>query len=271
MTKRLCCVLVGLPARGKTYIGQKICKYMNWLGLRCQVFNVGSYRRKVAGSHLNNEFFDPNNTEAVHLRQLAAQDAINDLLKWIQLEEHGVAIYDATNTTRERRKWLLEQLGDTCDVLFVESVCTDQNIIMHNIYEVKVSGPDYCGDEMNAEEAAKDFQKRMAHYAKVYEPLIRECDSNLSFIKLINVADKIIVNMVNGWIPSRIAYYLMNLHITPRRIFLSRHGESQFNVTGQIGGDSMLSERGCKYSELLPGLLEPFLEGQSIKVNFKFM
>eukprot|EP00835_Amoeboradix_gromovi_P004586 NODE_366_length_10082_cov_0.124211.p5 type:complete len:268 gc:universal NODE_366_length_10082_cov_0.124211:6206-7009(+) len=262
---RIVCVLVGLPARGKTYIGQKICKYLNWLGLTCKVFNVGTYRRKVAGAHLQHEFFDSSNVDAVKMRQLAALDALNDLLKWINEQEVGVAIYDATNTTRERREWIIEKIGKSCQVLFVESVCTDEAIIKQNIFEVKVSGPDYL-NSMTSEEAAIDFQKRMKHYELVYQPLNREEDGHCSFIKLINVADKIIVNLVTGWVPSRIGYYLMNLHITPRRIFLSRHGESEYNVWGKIGGDSLLSERGNKYSELLPGLLDQFLNGETIKV-----
>jgi 6-phosphofructo-2-kinase / fructose-2,6-biphosphatase 2 len=266
MTGRLVCVLVGLPARGKTYIGQKICKYVNWLGVRSQVFNVGTYRRKVAGARLHHGFFDSENIEAVQLRQQAALDALNDLLKWIMEEDHGVAIYDATNTTRERREWIKSHIGDKCQVLYVESVCTDQNIILSNIFEVKISGPDYLGTDTSPEEAANDFQQRMKHYEKVYQPLNRAEDGHVSFVKLINVQQNIIVNKVTGWIPSRIAYYLMNLHITPRKIFLSRHGESEYNVLGKIGGDSLLSERGTKYSELLPGILYKYLQGGSVKV-----
>ena len=37
--------MVGLPARGKTYISRKICRYLSWLGYKCKVFNIGNYRR----------------------------------------------------------------------------------------------------------------------------------------------------------------------------------------------------------------------------------
>jgi adenylylsulfate kinase-like enzyme len=43
-------VLVGLPARGKSYIAKKLVGFLAWRGLRCQLFNVGKMRRKV---HLN--------------------------------------------------------------------------------------------------------------------------------------------------------------------------------------------------------------------------
>jgi broad specificity phosphatase PhoE len=41
-----------------------------------------------------------------------------------------------------------------------------------------------------------------------------------------------------------------------RRIWLTRHGESEYNVAGRIGGDSGLSARGAEYARLLPDALE---------------
>ena len=40
-------------------------------------------------------------------------------------------------------------------------------------------------------------------------------------------------------------------HIVPRSIYLTRHGESEYNLHGRIGGDSQLSARGRQYSRLL--------------------
>ena len=54
---------------------------------------------------------------------------------------------------------------------------------------------------------------------------------------------------------SRLVYYLANLHIKPRSIWLSRHGESDYNLAGKIGGDANISERGRRYAKLLPDLV----------------
>jgi 6-phosphofructo-2-kinase/fructose-2,6-biphosphatase 2 len=43
----------------------------------------------------------------------------------------------------------------------------------------------------------------------------------------------------------------MNLHITPRHIYLTRHGESEFNRKQLIGGDSPLSDNGVAYARAL--------------------
>ena len=48
----------------------------------------------------------------------------------------------------------------------------------------------------------------------------------------------------------------MNIHITPRTIYLTRHGESEMNVLGRIGGNSHLSERGSKYAAELAKYFE---------------
>lgn len=62
--------------------------------------------------------------------------------------------------------------------------------------------------------------------------------------------------MIQDYLQSRLVYYLTNLHIKPRSIWLSRHGESEFNLSGQIGGDADLSERGERYAKLLPELVK---------------
>lgn len=59
-----------------------------------------------------------------------------------------------------------------------------------------------------------------------------------------DVGQRYLVNRVLDHIQSRIVYYLMNIHITPRSIYLCRHGESELNVKGRIGGDSGLTTRG---------------------------
>lgn len=40
----------------------------------------------------------------------------------------------------------------------------------------------------------------------------------------------------------------MNIHVQPRTIYLCRHGESEYNLVGKIGGDSGLSPRGKQVS-----------------------
>jgi len=45
--RKLVLVMVGLPARGKSYITLKLCRYLRWLGFQTRSFNAGDYRREV--------------------------------------------------------------------------------------------------------------------------------------------------------------------------------------------------------------------------------
>ena len=38
--------MVGLPARGKSFISRKISRFLQWRGLQVEIFNVGKYCRE---------------------------------------------------------------------------------------------------------------------------------------------------------------------------------------------------------------------------------
>ena len=76
--------MVGLPARGKTYISKKLSRYLKWLGVNTRVFNLGQYRRKMDGyDKPKHDFFDPNNPEGVKVRRQVCEEALRDLCSWI--------------------------------------------------------------------------------------------------------------------------------------------------------------------------------------------
>jgi len=242
--------MVGLPARGKTYIAKKLARYLNWIGVNTRVFNVGEYRRQATTLYRNHDFFRAGNTEAMALRVAVANQALNDTLDWLE-SEGEVAIFDATNTTKERRQMVYHTVvvkrGFKC--LFLESICDSPQLIQTNIIDVKVHSPDY--KNMDKEEALRDFLRRINHYEAVYEPMEEESESHLSFMKIVNAGEKLIIHRHEGNLQSRIVYWLMNIHITPRTIYLTRHGESEHNLAGKIGGDSNLSSRGAMYASAL--------------------
>ncbi|KAG0361750.1 Fructose-2,6-bisphosphatase [Gamsiella multidivaricata] len=252
---RIACVTVGLPATGKTLISQKVCRYLQWLGITTKIFNVGNYRRKLHGAHQLHNFFDPTNPDGERSRREAAVEALNDMIYWFKKEQGVVALYDATNSTRSRRDMLLAACKKhDIQVMFIESICEDEALVLHNIMSVKLSSPDY--QDMDPEQAVEDFKARIVHYKEAYETITEE---NLTYIKLINVGSQVIINHIQGYLQSRIVYYLMNLHIAPRSIFFSRHGESLYNVMGKLGGDSDLSARGKQYAKSLPLLIATHL------------
>lgn len=245
---KLVIVMVGLPARGKSYITKKISRYLNWLQHDTRIFNVGERRRIVASAprltvsspevstigpgcassksesrnvsmdsvwrndtnideqqsftkilaqsetptdrvqnellslskssaseqsfehskagflskasesissegsstHANAQFpagvcdlgpetmdqsanfFDPNNARAAKIREEVAMATLDDLLDYILDEGGSVGIFDATNSTLERRKLIMdrvrERAGPELGILFLESLCIDENV-----------------------------------------------------------------------------------------------------------------------------------------------
>lgn len=122
--------------------------------------------------------------------------------------------------------------------MFLESICTSDKIIESNVREVKVHSPDYKGVEATA--AISDFLERIRHYEAIYEPIDEEIESHLAFIKLFNAGEKFVVHKHEGYLQSKIVYWIMNVHITPRTIYLTRHGESMYNVTGRYVTKSLI-------------------------------
>lgn len=243
-------VLVGLPARGKSYIARKLCRYLNWLNIKSKVFNAGDFRRRMIGAGQPAEFFDFSNEAGMRAREEVARETLEDLFSFLNADG-VVGVFDATNTTRRRRQWVAEtSRREGFQVLFLESIVTDTAIVARNVLATKTKlNPDYSAVQLNPEEAMRDFLLRLKHYEAVYEEV--EPKEGESFVKIINQGQELRLFKIHGWIPSRLTFFLMNVHIGRRRIWLCRHGESMYNKEERIGGDSPLSERGVQFSHKL--------------------
>lgn len=260
MTKnstRLVIVLVGLPARGKSFVARKLLSFLEWHGCLCKIFNVGRYRRKASGGACDANFFAADNKGASALREQVAELALRDMLKWIDGEDEEevegassgsinsknshssfhenrdrIAIFDATNSTDKRRRWVLEECTDPAKrpgkptgVVFVESVCDDEELLMENFKFKVANSPDY--KDMSEEEAIEDLKKRVKKYEEQYETIT---DDSLSYIKIFNLSTKLLVNHIYGRMSKVIVPALMAWNIGTRPIFLCRPGQTLSDV-----------------------------------------
>jgi 6-phosphofructo-2-kinase / fructose-2,6-biphosphatase 3 len=141
-------------------------------------------------------------------------------------EQHQVAIFDATNTTEERRQFLIDRFHNQVQYMFIESICNDEETLRKNV-ELKLKySPDYetmdndmvCfhtvllslftwnsnrqtphrppSDPLQQEhttpmksvQAVKDFNARIKEYEKVYVPLTDgKSNRHIHFIQLVNM------------------------------------------------------------------------------------
>jgi len=250
---RLLIVMVGLPGRGKSFISRKLQSYFRWRGAECEVFNVGKYRREFTAQHRkelrrqsSNDkifssssetggasagFFDPSNDEAKKLRENVAMFALNKLFGWMgeKLEEgeERVAIFDATNSTKARRASILNEIstkyykkyGENLGVVFLESICDDQELLDDNFRQKVKYSPDFAG--MTEEEAMRDLKERVQNYEAAYE---RIEDDSISYIQIFNLSSKLLANQIYGRMSKSIVPALMMWHVGNRPIFLCRAG-----------------------------------------------
>ncbi|KAK0635054.1 histidine phosphatase superfamily [Bombardia bombarda] len=315
---KLVIIMVGLPARGKSYITKKIQRYLSWQQYDCQIFNVGNRRRIAAGVAKNvnspfpvlppkidahqaatillngrsaapnivletedehepttldlNEngisakcqekidqsakFFDPKNESAARLREQVAIDTLDELLNYLLHKGGSVGILDATNSTKHRRELLVnhvKQKEPKLGILFIESICHDENLLEANM-RLKLSGPDYR--DKDPVKSLEDFKQRVKAYESAYEPLGKwEEDNDLQYIQvrinMIDVGRKVVHYRLKGFLSSGIASYLTTFNLSPRQIWMTRHGQSIDNQSHKLGGDSELTERGHYYGQAL--------------------
>ncbi|KAI5818935.1 hypothetical protein BZA77DRAFT_290963 [Pyronema omphalodes] len=309
---KLVIVMVGLPARGKSYVTKKLARYLNWLQHDTKIFNVGNRRRVAAGaldsipvennhqhgvdtpqkakrlsgtgalldspviaegsapprnnSHKRTQsggieggidqsaaFFDPSNEAAAELREKVALETLDELLDYVLYEGGSVGILDATNSTLRRRKAVLDRIrqvaGNQIGVVFLESECHDEKLLETNM-KLKLQGPDY--KDCDPVQALADFKKRVKMYEKSYVSLGEyEEKLGMQFIKMIDVGRKVVTHQIRGFLAAQTVYFLLNFHLSPRQIWITRHGESLDNVAGKIGGDASLSENGVRYAKAL--------------------
>ncbi len=125
------------------------------------------------------------------------------------------------------------------------------HIIEANIRSTKLSSPDY--EHVDPDEAVTDFRARIAHYQRVYQPLAAD---EGAYLRVTGPGRGVTVSNVDGYLAARLVFFMTNLHLTARPIWLTRHGESVFNAAGVLGGDPDLTPAGHRYGRSLAEFLD---------------
>ena len=224
---KLILVMVGLPARGKSFISSKLQSFLQWSGKRTQIFNAGQKRRQDSSPDLQSierqtssaKFFDPSDAGAKAQREAIAMETLEALLQWFEQEGGDVGILDATNSTRDRRAAVVARAaaesartGESVAVVFIESVCDEAALLEANMLAKVRASPDFKG--LSEADALADLKERIGHYERQYETVE---DQEGAYIKLFNLSSKVAANQVFGRMSQRVLPYLAALHIRPRR------------------------------------------------------
>ena len=245
MNHKLYIVMVGLPARGKSTVAQKLEENLSKDAIKTRIFNNGRLRRQLIRRDTSSpNFYDPGNREGAAQRERIA--GIN-LKRARQFLANGgeVAILDAANADPKRRETVKSMLSDH-PILFIECINYDQDILEASISRKALLTEFH---HLPAEAAIKSFRKRIEYYERRYVPLADE----RNFIKLDSLNNSILREDVTDKIPyyERIRDFLVTDSV--KNLFLIRHGETFFNVENRIGGDSLLTSNGENQAIRLAG------------------
>mmetsp|Transcript_100993 Transcript_100993/g.289970 ORF Transcript_100993/g.289970 Transcript_100993/m.289970 type:complete len:572 (+) Transcript_100993:166-1881(+) len=255
-------VMVGLPGRGKTAVANRTARYLAFFhGAEVEVFNVGDKRRRAKG-YMKGEEYDFRNRKNMDQRMKYSYDTLQDMKDFLKQKNGRIGIFDANNVTRDRRKWILQELQDLdgrAQVIFVELVNKRAMIYQAEMAEDDVKSASKPRDSV------EDYKKRVAHYMDFYEPLasggrLDDPEQQYAYIKCIENGTQIILNKIKGYMPGRITQFITNCcHVhwmTQKKLYFSRHGQSEYNAAGRIGGDSDLTEMGERYALALKEFAE---------------
>lgn len=168
---RIAVIMVGLPARGKSFIARNLARYLQWIGVQTQVVSLATIRSASIGTALRAPFFDPSTTtyismlfthlsenkEALDKRTEIADKALNELIAGFE-SGRQVGILDASNTTQARRQYIHSLLtGHGINVIFLECLYgCEEDLVETHVQELRLTCPEYDG--LSDQDAVSDFK-----------------------------------------------------------------------------------------------------------------
>jgi len=255
---KLCICFCGLPGRGKTHISRRLARYLSFFhALPTKVFNVCEYRRTLYTGWKDADWFDPNNSETHNLRNHCHSALLKDMREYLSSHSNAIVIMDGTNATHERRREVFNQMKIARAKLIFVEVTNDSADFLSNQYKnIVKTCPDYAG--ISHSEAELDYARRVEHYRLHFESLddTHEVESRWCFFRCDHSRKNFSLHNVHGYLPLKVVNFIMNMRTGIHSFYMTRHGQSEYNQLGRIGGDSGLSEHGLAYAHKLAEYVE---------------
>ena len=186
-TQKTLIAMVGLPAQGKSYFGNRLEKkgFLQYGGknkMKVKVFNAGAKRRTDTDIKQTAEWF----AKQKNYKEIIAMETLDDSIKWLNSSKNNnSAIFDATNSTQKRRKniYNLLEKHTNIDLVFVEIVCPNKKICDLNILHKIASSPNY--KDVDIKQAKRDFEKRISIYKKDFVSIVNKKEEQYNYVRLV--------------------------------------------------------------------------------------
>lgn len=240
---KLYVAMVGLPGRGKSTMARRIRDGLVAEGIDTKIFNNGDMRRKLLGAESTSpDFYDPDNSFGRQARELICRrnlEAMQDYLNG----DGEVAILDATNVSRQRRM-MIEYTLKNYPVLFVECMNEDP-LLLNACIRRKADLPEYAN--YTKDEAVESFMKRIEYYETIYNHIGKE----KYWMCVDAAANRVLAEQPCESSPYYPAIREIVVSMWIENLYLARHGQTEFNIQGRVGGDPPLTAKGRAQAEAL--------------------
>mmetsp|Transcript_24660 Transcript_24660/g.41145 ORF Transcript_24660/g.41145 Transcript_24660/m.41145 type:complete len:542 (-) Transcript_24660:1051-2676(-) len=252
----------GMPARGKTHIARRLARYLEFFhAMPVSLYTLSEYRRRLFGAVPDTKWFDDTDREGNEVRSACLAAAVKDCLSFLHENDSSIAIFDSSSATHKRRIDLVNKIRTTgAKILWIEVTNEDDDFLLKQCHQTAISSPDFKG--ICTPDAIRNYRKRIDMYKAFYEELnapgsyYSPIETRWSYIKADHAKQDFVIHNVKGHLLQKVTNFIMNLRTTAHAFYFSRHGQSEYNNLGRIGGDSGLSNHGLAYAKKLAEFVE---------------
>jgi len=131
-------------------------------------------------------------------------------------------------------------------------VSEEPDILEKNITDTQMCSPDYAGQD--PKQVVSEILGRISNFGKEYQTIAEDGSFAHPFIKIHDGGRNIILSEINGYLPGRMVFFLMNLHASPRPVWLTRCGEHDGTPNSVLDDD--LTNKGDIYAHNLAAWVE---------------
>lgn len=259
-------MIIGLPLRGKAHLSRRLKLYLEFFhGYDVGLFDVNNYVGPGGDDRLLEDlkaFFEfggeasskggPSTSSGSSSGSSNDKRVYSGRFVILYVSDTYMALPSTwSGHSKWQRFWIARTLEEKlkAQMIFVEIQVDDS----------KEHRQDYIdrlersrGSPVGA--IARNVSKYAQHYVTIQDD---GTEDDLTYMKLINYNHKVVTNnMMSNSVGSRIAQFLASAHPYKRIVYLSRHGESEYNVQKKLGGDSSLSPLGREYAPRLAEFAE---------------
>ena len=260
---------LGLPARGKQFMAERLQRYLTFFhGAQCEVFDLSGPELRESDAKVGDAlaaYLEAEDASATTQLLRSAEGIDDDSLDRLKknVDSGRIAILDSSDGFESRdRVWAgtsktaryemmkhLSTLRVHVKLLFIEVVVRDDRVV-RSFLRSRLT--DENMDEAQVQRKLAATERAIRDYGRHFVTIQDDgSEDDLSYVKLIDYGKKVITNNIRGFLLMQIVKYLSHVHPRPRTVYLSRHGQSLYNVEKKIGGNPGITEAGETYAKWL--------------------